>query len=112
MDFFVIFVVALVLLPLIYVVSTYNRLIKLRNHIQDAWANIDTELNRRYDLIPNLVAAVKGYAARERETLKQVIELRNTALADRGSVRHQEGTEAQLVRAIQKLILTVQTMII
>ena len=104
MDFFVIIVIALALLPLIYAVAIYNRLIALRNHIHDAWANIDTELNRRYDLIPNLVAAVKGYAAHERETLKQVIELRNTALADRGSVSHQEGTEAQLVRALRKLI--------
>ena len=104
MDISLIVVAVLVLLTVIYVVATYNRLISLRNHIQDAWANIDTELNRRYDLIPNLVAAVKGYASHERETLKQVVELRNTALADRGSVRHQEGTEAQLVRAIQKLI--------
>lgn len=104
MDFFVILVIAVVLLPLVYIVATYNRLVALRNHIQDAWANIDTELNRRYDLIPNLVAAVKGYAAHERETLKQLIELRNTALADHGSVSHQEGTEAQLVRAIRKLI--------
>ena len=104
MDFVVIFVIALILLPFVYAIATYNRLVSLRNHIRDAWANIDTELNRRYDLIPNLVAAVKGYAAHERETLKQVIELRNTALADRGSVRHQEGTETRLVQALQKLI--------
>lgn len=91
-------------MPIVFVVATYNSLVSLRNHIQDAWANIDTELNRRYDLIPNLVAAVKGYAKHERETLQQVIELRNTALADRGTVHHQEGTEAKLVKAIRQLL--------
>ena len=62
MDFSIIIVAALILLPMVYAIATYNRLVSLRNHIRDAWANIDTELNRRYDLIPNLVAAVKGYA--------------------------------------------------
>jgi LemA protein len=59
-----IFVGIIFLLPVIYVVLTYNTLVALRNHIRDAWSNIDTELKRRYDLIPNLVATVKGYAAR------------------------------------------------
>lgn len=58
----------------------------------------------RYELIPNLVAAVKGYAAHERETLQRVVELRATCMADHGSVHHQEGTEKQLVSALQKLL--------
>jgi len=95
---------AIFLIVVIYIVSIYNALVRLRNHISDAWSNIDTELTRRYDLIPNLVAAVKGYAAHERETLERVIELRNTCKADTGSVRHQEGTEKQLVVAVQKLV--------
>ena len=92
------------LLPLIYVIATYNKLVALRNHISEAWSNIDTELKRRYDLIPNLVETVKGYATHERETMETVIELRNRCAADRGSVSHQEGTERQLVGAVQKLL--------
>ena len=94
----------IILIIAIYVASIYNALVRLRNHISDAWSNVDTELLRRYELIPNLVATVKGYAAHERETLERVIELRNTCLADTGSVRHQEGTEKQLVLAMQKLL--------
>ena len=94
----------IILIFAIYVASIYNALVRLRNHISDAWSNVDTELLRRYELIPNLVATVKGYAAHERETLERVIELRNTCIADTGSVRHQEGTEKQLVLAMQKLL--------
>ncbi len=96
--------IAALLVPLIYVIATYNTLVALRNHIAEAWSNIDTELKRRYDLIPNLVETVKGYAKHERETLEQVIELRNQCAADHGSVGHQEGTERQLVGAVQKLL--------
>jgi LemA protein len=94
----------LVLLPLIYVIATYNTLVALRNHIAEAWSNIDTELKRRYDLIPNLVETVKGYARHERETLERVVELRNLCAADNGSVSHQAGSEKQLVSAVQKLM--------
>ena len=99
-----IIVAVVLLLPVIYVVTTYNTLVALRNHIAEAWSNIDTELKRRYDLIPNLVETVKGYAKHERETMEKVIELRNLCAADRGSVSHQEGTERQLVGAVQKLL--------
>ena len=92
------------LLPVVYIVATYNTLVALRNHISEAWSNVDTELKRRYELIPNLVAAVKGYAAHERETLERVVELRNTCMADHGSVHHQEGTERQLVLALRQLL--------
>ena len=96
--------IIVVLVPIMYIITTYNSLVKLRNHISDSWSNVDTELMRRYDLIPNLVAAVKGYVAHERETLERVIELRNTCMNDRGSIHHQEGTEKQLVGAMQKLL--------
>ena len=97
-------VIGVVILILGYVIATYNFLVRLRNHIADAWSNIDTELKRRYELIPNLVSSIKGYAAHERDTLERVIKLRNTCVADQGSTRHQEGTEKQLVGAIQKLL--------
>jgi LemA protein len=93
-----------VLLPVIFVIATYNTLVALRNHISEAWSNVDTELKRRYELIPNLVKTVKGYAAHERETLERVVELRNTCMADTGSVHHQEATEKRLVGAVQKLL--------
>ena len=102
MELIIIGVVAL--FPVVFVVTTYNTLVALRNHISEAWSNIDTELKRRYELIPNLVATVKGYAKHERETLEQVIKLRNQCVADHGSVQHQEGTEKQLVSAMQKLM--------
>jgi LemA protein len=97
-------IIAVVLLPLIYVITTYNALVALRNHLAEAWSNIDTELKRRYDLIPNLVETVKGYAKHERETMDSVIQLRNLCAADHGSVSHQEGTERKLVGAVQKLL--------
>ena len=98
-----------VLLPVIYVVSIYNTLVALRNHISEAWSNVDTELKRRYELIPNLVATVKGYATHERETLERVIELRNLCMADSGSVSHQEGTEKRLVGAMTKLMAVAES---
>lgn len=72
----IIFLVVLVLLVL-YFVSTYNTLVKLRNRVKDQWAQIEVQLKRRFDLIPNIVETVKGYASHESETLKGVIEARN-----------------------------------
>ena len=95
-------------LPIIYVVLTYNTLVALRNHIRDAWGNIDTELKRRYDLIPNLVATVKGYAAHEKEIFDRVTQLRAQCLANRGPARQQAVNETQLVGALQQLLGVVE----
>ena len=73
----IIVIIAIIGLPLLYMIAAYNGLVTLRNHIKDAWANIDTELKRRYDLIPNLVETVKGYASHERGTLEAVVQARN-----------------------------------
>lgn len=75
----------IVVLPLLYVIVQYNSLVSLQNYIRNAWSNIDTELKRRYELIPNLVATVKGYAAHERGVLERVTELRNRCVANNGS---------------------------
>ena len=77
-------IVILVVLLIAYLVITYNGLVSLRNRIENAWAQIDVQLKRRYDLIPNLVETVKGYAAHERETLEAVIQARNAAMSAEG----------------------------
>ena len=77
----IIVVVVLVVLLVLWAVAIYNGLIKLRNLVQEAWRQIDVELKRRHDLIPNLVETVKGYAAHERGTLEDVIKARSAAMA-------------------------------
>ena len=67
----------IILLLVLYLISTYNKLIKLRNRVKDQWAQIEVQLKRRFDLIPNIVETVKGYAKHENDTLKGVIEARN-----------------------------------
>jgi LemA protein len=99
---------AIVLLPILYVVLTYNALVALRNHIRDAWANIDTELKRRYELIPNLVATVKGYAAHEKEVFERVTELRAQCMAGQRAPSQQAVSENLLVAALQQMLLVVE----
>jgi LemA protein len=77
-------VLAIVVVLGVYVMVTYNGLVSLRNKIENAWAQIDVQLKRRYDLIPNLVETVKGYATHERETLEAVVEARNMAMTAQG----------------------------
>ncbi len=69
--------IVVVVLILLYVVSTYNTLVRLRNRVRDQWAQIEVQLKRRFDLIPNIVETVKGYAKHENDTLKGVVEARN-----------------------------------
>ena len=95
----IIVVAVIFIIPILYVVLTYNTLVALRNHIRDAWSNIDTELKRRYDLIPNLVATVKGYAAHEKEIFERVTELRAQCMAGRGNPVQQAADENLLVAA-------------
>ncbi len=108
MQVLLIFVVIIVLLPIVYVVLTYNTLVALRNHIRDAWSNIDTELKRRYELIPNLVATVKGYAAHEKEIFERVTELRARCLASQGTPQEQAVDESQLVDVLKQLLVVVE----
>ncbi|MEX2382019.1 MAG: LemA family protein [Opitutales bacterium] len=99
----VILLIALAL-PLFWVVMVFNRFVSLRNHIRESWSNIDTELKRRYDLIPNLVEVVRGYARHEREVLEQVAALRNQCAQNHGAVASQAADEKQLVAAVSKLL--------
>ena len=92
----------IVILLGIYVVVLYNGLIKLRNRIENAWAQIDVQLRRRYDLIPNLVETVKGYATHERETLEAVTRARAAAM-DAGGVAEQAKAENAITAALRSL---------
>ncbi|GAA5147794.1 LemA family protein [Pseudonocardia eucalypti] len=77
-----------------YGVICFNRLVTLRNRVDSAWAQIDVQLNRRHDLIPNLVETVKGYAAHERETLERVVAARGAAMSARGSAERARAEDA------------------
>src|SRR5438067_9079055 len=96
-------VLGLVGVVLLYGVLTYNRLVRLRVRTENAWSQIDVQLRRRYDLIPNLVEAVKGYAAHEREVFEEVTQARAQAQAASG-VRDQAQAENQLTAGIRRLI--------
>ena len=98
----------IILMPFVYSILTYNTLVALRNHISDAWGNIDTELKRRYDLIPNLVATVKGYAAHEKEIFERITQLRSQCMANRGATHEQAVSENELVGALKKLLAVVE----
>jgi LemA protein len=98
-------IAVILLLPVLYGVVQYNGLVSLRNCIRDAWADIDTELKRRYDLIPNLVATVKGYAAHERAALERVTELRNRCVAHTEPGTDHQADEQQLVDGLKRLLV-------
>lgn len=97
-----------IFVPALWLIVQYNSLVRLRNYIRESWSNVDTELKRRYDLIPNLVATVKGYAAHEREVLERVIELRNRCAANQGPVADQARDENELVDALKRLFVLVE----
>ena len=97
-----IILIAVVVLLLLYVIVTYNGLVKLRNRIQNAWAQIDVQLRRRYDLIPNLVETVKGYASHERQTFENVTAARAAASSAQGPAE-QAQAENFLTQALRQL---------
>lgn len=103
----VVLVVA-VLILIIPAVVMYNRLVSVRNHCDEAWSNIDTELQRRYQLIPNLVNTVKGYADHERQLLTEVTQLRERASGNHGSVASQAQDESLLQSALGKLMVRLE----
>ena len=106
-------VLVVIVLVVLFLVSTYNGLVTARNAFKNAFAQIDVQLTRRYDLIPNLVEIAKGYMKHERETLEAVIAARNGAVsglktaaanpADASAVQQLSGAEAQLSGALGRL---------
>jgi LemA protein len=97
-------VVAIVIAVLLglAIVTLYNRLVRLRNRVENAWSQVDVQLRRRYDLIPNLVETVKGYASHERATFEEVTNARTRA-QQAGSVQEQAQAENVLTAAIGRL---------
>lgn len=107
----ILLIVAIVALPVLFVVGLYNGLVKLRNRYKNAFAQIDVQLKRRYDLIPNLVETVKSFMQHERETLEAVIQARNAASsarehaspADGGSIQTLASADSGLGGALGRL---------
>jgi LemA protein len=92
----------LILVVGLWLMFTYNGLVNLRNQVKNAWSQIDVQLKRRYDLIPNLVETVKGYASHERETLERVIKARQAGI-DASTVKDQAAAENMIVGALRQL---------
>ncbi len=88
---------------ILYLIAAYNGLIRRRNQIENAWSQIDVQLKRRLDLIPNLVETVKGYAAHEKETLDAVIKARNAAVAAPSTPGAQAAADGQLTGSLRQL---------
>ncbi len=97
-----------ILLVGVYVIANYNRMARVRQHIRESWSDIDVELKRRYEMVPNLVETVKGYAKHERETLEQVTALRNKAQQNHGSAASQAIDESALLLVLKKLFALVE----
>ncbi len=97
-------ILGLIVLLVFLMVSVFNNFAKNRNVVKDAWGNIDVALKRRYDLIPNLVETVKGYATHEKETLERVIQARNAAMqVPDGDINAQIKAENQLQQSLRSI---------
>lgn len=104
---FLIFVLIVLGLIVVAGIAIYNNLIQLRNRCENAWAQVDVQLRRRYDLIPNLVETVKGYARHERDVFERVTEARTRAL-NASTVAEHGQAENQLTSALKSLLAVVE----
>lgn len=98
----------LVLVPLLWLVVTYNRLVRRRNACDESWSSIDSELQRRYDLVPNLVESVRAFAAHERAVLEGVVAARSRAAANHGEPESQARDENALIGELRRLFVVVE----
>lgn len=96
-----IIIIVVVILIGLYVMTSYNSLIKYRNWVQEAWSQIDVQLKRRHDLIPNLVNTVKGYAKHEKETLEKVIQARNQLIS--GTPQERIDADNQIQQSLKSI---------
>ena len=100
-------VVAIPVILIVWFVALYNGLVRLRNRVKNAWSQIDVQLKRRHDLIPNLVETVKGYAGHEKDTLERVVQARSQAVSAQG-VGDQIKAEGELSAALGRLMVVVE----
>ncbi len=103
----VIVLVVIIAFIALFFISIYNSLVKLRNRVKNAWSQIDVQLKRRHDLIPNLIETVKGYMTHERDTLENITKARSQAVAAE-SVGEKAKAEGELTRALGKFNLVVE----
>jgi LemA protein len=102
-------IIGVVVILIIIFIAVYNSLVRLRNQVKNAWAQIDVQLKRRYDLIPNLMETVKGYMKHERETLEAVTNARNLAQqAASSGAGARSKAEGELSSALSKLLAVVE----
>ena len=102
MPVWAIILIVVVALIVLYIISTYNSLVSLRNQAKDQASQIDVELKRRFDLVPNLIETVKGYTKHEKSTFEDVVKARNTYISA-GSTEEQLKADGELSKAISKL---------
>lgn len=95
-------------LPLIWFIVNFNRFVRVRQHMRESWSDIDVEMKRRYELVPNLVRTVQGYAEHEQAVLQQVVELRNRAMASHGTAAQQAVDESALQIGMKRLFAVVE----
>ena len=100
-------IIAIVLILALFVISTYNALVQLRNRVKDQWAQIDVQIKRRADLIPNLVETVKGYASHEKDTLDAVVSARSK-MVNAMSPEAEMEADGELTKALSKLMMVVE----
>lgn len=101
-------IVGIVVAVLLWVAINYNSLVRVRQHVRESWSDIDTELKRRYELVPNLVETVKGYAKHERELFESITRARAQAQGSTGTAGKQASDEKPLIDGMRKLFAVVE----
>ena len=97
----IIIAISIIIIIFMYFIITYNRLIRHRNMIHEAWSNVDVQLKRRYNLIPNLIEAVKGYMRHEQKILEDIAAMRNKTM-DSDAIKDKSELEGRLSRTLRK----------
>ena len=101
-------IIAVAALLLFFLLKTYNRLVAMRNNLRNAWSDIDVQLTRRHDLVPNLVESVKGYMTHERQTLEAVTEARSKAMRSGADIATRAAAEMALTGAVGNLLMSAE----